>query len=383
MKSSAPLRMLASMLTATILALMLATQTIAATWSQPTALTSSGRAHAGGVVTLGTSRVIAAYLNNGRVVVRRSTDAGTTWLAPQRLAKNARGPAIAGRGTGVDVVWVKNGRVRYARSTNSGASFRATVALSPESMNLVTFPKVARGPNGIVVVAWTQFGEVHARVSTNSGASFGPPRALGRASFVDGRQLAVAAGKGVAYVAFSSDGLDGERGLSIRRTVNGGSTWAPTFFTWPGNWFAPRVSLTAVGKQAYVAYEADVSGCDYWDAACAKQRWIQYRRTTDRGISWSAARTVTSQLHPGAAYPVISLKGGVIRVAYVQIPSPDDSGRAIYYSQSIDGLSWTPAAQVAVHGEPAGVGQATTSIVVYSDGFEWPRGNVFVAAGSP
>jgi hypothetical protein len=172
MKSSTPLRTGASILTATFLSLVLATQAVAATWSQPTALTKSGKAHAGGVVTLGTSQVIAAYLNNGRVVVRRSTDSGATWLARQRLAKNARAPAIAGRGTNVDVVWVnKNGRVRYARSTNSGASFRPTVALSPEFIK-VRSPKVARGPNGLVVVAWTQqFAEVHARISTNGGAS--------------------------------------------------------------------------------------------------------------------------------------------------------------------------------------------------------------------
>jgi hypothetical protein len=405
MKSSTPLRTGASVMTATFLSLVLATQAIAATWNQPIRLTQTGTATAGapGLLALGTSQVIAAYSNKGRVIVRRSTDSGATWLTPQRLALDASSPAIAGKGTNVDVVWYKNSRVRYARSTNSGATFRAAVALSPE-IRVFGGAAVGRGPNGLVVVAWMQAKRmivdgpfnVYARVSTNGGASFGSARLLGEGysllSRLEGKQLAVAAGNGVAYVAYSGwqdtdvpGGSISETGIHVRRTVTGGASWAPsTFFA---GRYSPALSMTATGKQAYLAYEASTAGDgddDPWES------WIQYRRTTNKGASWSAARNITMPTDPGADNPVISLKGGVVRVAFT-IPmaiAPDEYGRAIWYRQSSDGLSWTAAEQVVVPSDgdayPAGVGYATRIIVLYThqSGY-WPASNVFVRTGSP
>jgi hypothetical protein len=381
MKSSAPLRTGGSILTAAFLTLVLATQAIAATWSQPIPLTSSGKAYAGvpGLVTLGTSHVVAAYLNNGRVIVRRSTNGGATWLAPQRLALDAISPAIAGRGTSVDVVWYKNSRVRYARSTNSGASFRTTVALSP-GIKIFGGAAVGRGANGLVVVAWMQATrmivdgpfDVYARVSTNGGASFGQARLLGEGhsllSRLHGKQLSVAAGTGVAYVAYSGwDDID--YGVHVRSTRDGGGSWAPsTFFA---GQYSPALSMTAAGRQAYVAYERYADYCD--NDGCIYENWIEYRRTTDRGSNWSAARNLTMPDHGYAGNPVISLKGGVVRAAFQR--SMDGN---IWYSQSSNGLSWTPPEQVSPNGAPAGVGHATRIIVLYSN-----EDNVFVRTGSP
>jgi hypothetical protein len=397
MRSAATRRTGVPILIAAFLSLLLASQTVAAAWSQPIALTSSGKAAAGDLVTLGSSQVIAAYQNKGRIVVRRSTNSGVTWLSPVRLADNvdADHPAIAGKGTKVDVVWAKNDRVRYARSTNSGASFGTPVALSPKN-RLVQGPTVARGPNGLVVVAWMQVTRlsdiggdapwnIHARVSTNGGASFRPARILGQ-----GWQVVAAAGNGVAYVAFDGlrdrivdNGMVSDPVIHVWRTLDGGASWkAPAHLrvetTLRGMW---GISITAAGKHAYLAYT------DTIDDDGATPLWIRYRRTTDKGKTWSAARDVTSPTGHDTFDPQISLKGGVVRAIYARGPW---FAQTVYYAQSGNGLNWTSAAKVSprVDEHPAGVGHATRIIVLYT-GFDtaWHGGvrksDVFVRTASP
>jgi hypothetical protein len=89
---------------AVLLSLVLAGQSLAATWTT-VPLTSSGNTWAEGLVTLGSSTAVAVYSDTGAIFVRRSTNSGATWKAPLRLAASGWNPAIAGRGTNVDVVW--------------------------------------------------------------------------------------------------------------------------------------------------------------------------------------------------------------------------------------------------------------------------------------
>jgi hypothetical protein len=267
----------------------------------------------------------------------------------------------------VDVVWALNDRIRYARSGNSAESFAAAVALSPTGLN-VADPSVGRGPYGLVVVAWLQAAQqpccdapwtVVARVSQNGGRSFGPVKVLGT-----GWQVVAAAGKGVAYVAI--DGLmDGET-LVVRRTTDGGMTWNENSFVWPGEGLRPRdLSLTAGGRFAYVSYST-IDG------------FIGYRRTASKGSSWSAALNLTPAGGPNESAAAISLKGGVVRAAFVR------SGDGIWFTQSSDGLAWS-APQQAVAEEPGsqlvlGVGHATRAVVLYTG---YPGDNVSVVSGTP
>jgi hypothetical protein len=122
---------------AVLLSLLLAGQSMAASWGA-VPLSSSGQAYTGGLVTLGTSTAVAVYEDNRAVLVRRSTNSGASWKAPLRLAATSGAPAIAGRGTNVDVVWMKSTSevssvIRYARSTNSGGTFRSSVRLSSKA----------------------------------------------------------------------------------------------------------------------------------------------------------------------------------------------------------------------------------------------------------
>jgi hypothetical protein len=99
---------------AVFMSLLVAGQALALSWSAPTPLTASGDAFAGGLATLGTSTVVAAYDDGGRIFVQRSTNSGTSWAARIRLAKLGFDPAIAARGKKVDVVWVSGAEGRMA-----------------------------------------------------------------------------------------------------------------------------------------------------------------------------------------------------------------------------------------------------------------------------
>jgi hypothetical protein len=367
---------------ALLLSLALASQALAAGWSAPMALTSTGKGHGGALVTtLGSSTVVAVYTNKGRVVARRSTNGGSSWLSPVRLSDNGDSPAAAGRGSSVDVVWSQGDRIRYARSTSSGASFSTPVALSPTGV-LVMDPSVGRGAGGLVVVSWLQVNRVPccdgmwtvmARVSTNGGSTFGPARNLG-----SGWQTVAAAGKGVAYVAI--DGFAGaDLGLSIRRSLDGGASWSQRGFGWPDDMIVrPRaMSITAAGKHAYVAYQV-VGPDDSFDS------WIGYRRTASKGDKWSAARNLTPPGGPTEIEAVISLKSGVVRAAFIRY------GQGIWYSQSLDGLTWSSAQEAVTDGpreeRPFGVGHAGRPIVGFNmvdyDAAPYPN-DVYVSLGTP
>ena len=370
-----------SILAALLLSLVLVSQVMAAGWSAPIPLTNSSNAGpGGGLVTLGKSIAVAAYENNGDIVVRRSTNSAQTWTSPLRLS-DGQDPAAAGRGTMVDVVWALNERIRYARSGNSAKSFAAAVALSPTGLK-VSDPSVGRGPNGLVVVAWLQATQepccdapwtVVARVSKDGGSTFGPVKMLGT-----GWEVVAAAGTGVAYVAFDGRISVSDEGLIIRRTIDGGTTWNENSFVWPNSELRGRdLSLTAGGKFAYVSYQDFTLQGSPEDPT--SDFFIGYRRTASKGSSWSAPRNLTPSGGPQETTAAISFKAGVVRAAFVRY------GDGIWFTQSNDGLAWNAPQQAVAEGPGEklilGVGHATRAVVLYT---VWDGGrNVFVVSGTP
>jgi hypothetical protein len=359
---------------AVALSMLLAAQATAAAWSPPKALTSSGDAWGTGLVTLGTSTAVAAFEDGGRIFVRRSTDGGMNWASRLRLTTSGYESDIAGRGSNVDVVWVQNDRVRYARSTNGGASFGSSVALSPTSQ-WAAYPRVARGPNGRVVVAWHDFlaGAIRVRVSKNGGSSFAAAKKLASTPQAwEPLRPAVAVGKGVIYVAYFLD----ETRLRVRRSVDSGATWSAatkiadnaTVYGW--------AELTASGSQAYVAYTAEN----------ATAIWVRARRTANKGSSWASATNLSPSTDNTSIYPVISLAGGVARAAFTRCLDVECMTAGVFYRQSSDGTSWSAVEPVPTGTAPValadGIGYAGRIVVLFTTWDEDVR-DVHVTTGSP
>lgn len=350
---------------ALLLSLVLAGQVLATSWSGPIPLTSSGGGFAEDVVSLGGSTAVAGYLEwNGswyNVTVRRTTDGGATWAAPQILSTNGYPMALSGRGSFVDIVWTENNRVRYARSTNGGVSYGAAMALTGGSQwksNL----SVARGPNGLVIVGWQNYNAaiVKARVSMDGGVSFGPTVTI--SPNVD-LGTSVAAGNGVVYVAYALDYST----LQVKRSTDGGATWTTCTITTSAFAVLGNFAITAEGRNAFLAYTVDNAHYPAWGA-------VKVRRTTNKGASWSSEANLAAPRWK-TWEPDISLQNGVAHAVFTRRGTPN----RVYYRRSSDGVTWTAPELVVSGGYEASVARASKVIVLYRVG----TGNAFVKTGTP
>ncbi len=334
-----PRRSLLAVPVALLLSLLLAGQVLAAHgWSAPIPLTSTGSGFPFGIARVDNDTAVAALVEwNGNgydVLARRSTTSGSSWDPPITLSTGGYFPAVAALDPFVDFVWEQNGRVRYARSNNGGASFGPSVALSKS-----TFPlglSVARGPDGLVVVAWENGNtkRIRARVSTDGGLTFGRTAAFD--SHTQEMATAVAAGDGVAYLAYKTRYYR----LVVRRSLDGGQTWsAPFVGTTEGYGLSGhQFSLTASGSHAYLAYTDSNPNHPAWGT-------VRYRRTLDSGVSWSAQRDLAPPMWKTET-PDIFLLNGVVRAVYERRATV----YGVNYQQSADGLSWSTAEQVETGG---------------------------------
>jgi hypothetical protein len=358
---------------AVAMSLLLAAQATAAAWSPPKALTSSGDAWGTGLVTLGSSTAVAVFEDAGRVFLRRSTDGGVTWASRLRLTTSGAESDISGRASNVDVVWIQNDRVRYARSTNGGASFGSSVALSPTSQ-WAAYPRVARGPNGRVVVAWHDFfgDAVRVRVSKDGGSSFATAKKLASTASWNPLRPAVAVGKGVIYVAYFLD----ETTLRVRRSVDSGATWTTATKIADNAAAYGWAELTAAGSQAYVAYTAENTST----------MWVRARRTADKGSSWASATNLSPSTANMSLFPVISLAGGVARAAFTRCLDVECITLGVFYRQSSNGTSWSAVEPVPTGTAPDaladGIGYAGRIVVLFTTWDEDVR-DVHVTTGSP
>ena len=136
---------LASPLVGIALAVVVAGQSVAASWSIPVKFSNAdwfdGMATPGGSIVIAAfTKCVGADFCGDKVILRRSTDGGATW--PQRyvLPGNNQDAAIAGRGNNVDLVWASenDSGLFYAHSGDGGqtfgprrASLRATRVRAP------------------------------------------------------------------------------------------------------------------------------------------------------------------------------------------------------------------------------------------------------------
>jgi hypothetical protein len=363
------------------LALILAGQSLATTWASPVFLSSSGGSFAGGIVRTGPSSAAAVYEDDA-IIVKRTSNSGGTWGSPVTLSTNGSWPQIAGIGANVDVVWVQSQRLRYAHSNNGGASFDSPLILSPSSDIIEDAIGVARGPDSVVAVVWedrtnpdpfgTPDNRLRIKVSTNGGASFGAAKTLASGEVFD---PAVAIGDGVIYFAYDKDQSGSARELRIRRSLDDGANWgAPV--TLANNLFDHPV-LTAEGSHVYVSYSAQRSN--------PSRHWARYVRSLNKGASWSSPINLSPKDGPPSWVADVELRNGVIRAAFSRCTNSCDEFH-VFYRQSTNGTTWTPAEKIStigVYNDPVGVTFAGKILVAYD--YTPPAGHFYsvVRAGTP
>jgi hypothetical protein len=314
--------------------LVIAGTALAASWSAPDRLSSSGWVFQADVATMSATRAVAAYVESDgtegseELWLRRTTDGGVSWGVPLLVAAHGHSPALAAEGMNVDLVWnAPSGRVRYARSTDGGQTFGPARFLSPLG-RYAWRPAVARGPGGVVAVIYedVQNGNVAVRVSTDGGVTFAPPDILTSSGGEMG--VGVAIGDGVIFAAYSV----GSESLRVRRSLDSGATWAGAMLI-TNSLFEDRISISAAGAQAYIAYTVPNDFPNFSQ--------VRYRRTLDGGAHWSAAMDLAPDDWT-TSDPDLGLAGGVLHAAFTLCVTDIDYCEAnwVFYRRSMDGTTW-------------------------------------------
>ncbi|HYI22425.1 MAG TPA: sialidase family protein [Candidatus Limnocylindrales bacterium] len=360
---------------ATLLSLSLSGIAIGADWGEPVTIWSSSaetynKFHSWpvGLVTAGGSALVASYgetvAETGAtdIYVVRSADGGLTWQPRVRVSRpgsatrDSWARSISSYGTAVDVAWLEdsaNRGIRYSRSLDGGVTFSPSISLSGGSGS---YPDVARGPNGLVVVAWNAFnkGKLFIRVSHDGGATFDSKRALWSGHYDHNPSFSVAVGDGIVYAGV---GLPGE-GVLVRKSIGGSSWSASTQLAYAGSG-ALGFQLVAEGQRVYLGYTKPT--------ATGSAPWV--RRSINGGATWSAGVKIAPG-NDALAWPRMNLSGGVVRVTYGRtVTTTNPATTEVFYQQSSDGTTWSTPTSVSTtpanYSIPIGVAHGDHTVVAY------------------
>jgi hypothetical protein len=306
------------------------------------------------------------------VYVRRSTDGGTTWTAPTKLsADGTRGsrPSMAASGNQLHVVFTQSNdggstaRVMYRQSLNGGTTWSSPIPLSQTGME-TGFPSVAYS-RGNVVVAWTNgtTGKVGVRVSGDGGVTFNPrsePATSTNRPFLPGDDkieawATVAVSDGVINLAYYTS----HDTLKLKRSGNNGGSWT-TAVTIANNANGTQPSLAKNGTRLLIGYTAEVDG--------GPDRYAAYRRSDNRGQSWSSPTALSGASAAPSSGPVIVFSKSRWHVAFERCLSHECNKTQVFYRQSALGSSWSAPSQ-ATRGpgqdqSPVGVTRAFGKLII-------------------
>jgi hypothetical protein len=233
---------------------------------------------------------------NEEIYHQRSTNGGVTWGSAKRLtwtAGDSFRPEIAlDSYDTVHVVWTDdtlgwpNHEIYYRKSTDGGDTWVGTKRLTWNAGMSVS-PAIALDSINTIHVFWddstTGNHEIYYKKSTDGGSTWGIAKRLTWNS-------------GMSYspvvVLDSSDNMNmvwyditpGNFEIYFRRSIDGGTNWsAATRITWnTGSSFASDIAVDASGH-INVAWEDDTPG----------NYEIYFKRSTNGGVSWSAAKRLT------------------------------------------------------------------------------------------
>jgi hypothetical protein len=243
--------------------------------------------------------------------VRRSTDAGATWGAVQRLdtlGTISSTPSIAVAGNRVSIVANAGYAVWCYRSTDYGTSYAAARAHTASSTTPVcalrdtTTVAAWRHLNADVLPFWNiladrtpwRTGDHAVTANDTATYSYAPGIAAGRDTLTH-----------LVYVHLTTPDLENRWDLIYRSNPGLGDAWNAPLSLAPGrNAFSPRVHQSATGRLHVV-----------WEDEEAGQRGVWGVWSTDHGGVWSAPRRY-STLSPWACRPAFTDRNDTLFVVW-------------------------------------------------------------------
>ncbi len=245
-----------------------------------------------------------------------------------------------------------------------------------EDKELISADMTDNSPyRGNLYVAWTRFydfnnGGINISTSNDGGLTWSAPVHLGYR--VDGVQWPVTTvgDSGIVYVAWLNFA---EGKLELVRSSDGGTTFsAPMPITEINNgWFYINPDLLVI---SYPSIAADASPESpyrgnlyvvYTDSTSSNGADIFFRRSTDRGETWSSPirlnddsiNVITDQFHP---WIDVDQNGVLTVIFYDRRNDPNNLLMDLYITQSFDGgETWTPNKRVtSVSSDPSAGGKS-------------------------
>ena len=276
---------------------------------------------------------------------------GQTWSPIIRLTWNVGAsfnPAIVRNiGNCLHLVWQDssfggNYEIYYKRSTNGGITWSAVRRLTWTSGNSL-YPAVAIDSADGVHVVWNDGtpgeDEVYYKRSTNGGTTWSTAKRLtwSRTTWdiQMGNQPTIAAdsGNGI-YVAWDSY-ESGNYEIYFKRSTDKGQTWsARQRLTWTSGWTEWPDIAVDINDHIHIV----------WSDGTPGNGEIFYKRSSDGGVTWSVLKRLTWSINNSAGPKTAADLGGGIHVVWNDAcPDPDQ----VIYKNSLDGgTSWSAPTQL-------------------------------------
>ena len=285
---------------------------------------------------------------NFEVCYKKSPDGGTSWAANTRFTWTStfsHMPAIKVDSSGdIHVFWDDdspgNNEIYQKRSTDAGATWTANERLTWTSGYSIV-PDMAVDPSGNLHVVWSDLTsgnlEIYHKKSTDGGATWTTGHRL---TWNAGASMSPKIGvdtSGHLHVVWQ-DETPGSWQVYYARSTDGGAAWTPSQRL---SWSSGLSGYPIIGVDSFSGLHV------VWQGSVSGNTEAFYRKSTDGGTSWAVAKRLSWT--SGVSFsPVIAVDSSDnLHVVW----SDDTPGNdEIYYKKSIDGgttwsankrLTWT------------------------------------------
>lgn len=277
---------------------------------------------------------------NNEVYYKRSTDGGASWTTAKRLtwtSTYSHRPVIGVDSSGgLHVFWdddaAGNTEIYQKRSTDAGATWTASERLTWTSGYSIV-PAMAVDPSHNLHVVWSDLTpgnqEIYHKKSTDGGATWTTGH---RITWNSGASMSPKIGadpSGHLHVVWQ-DNTPGSWEVNYAKSTDGGATWtAAQRLTWSsGTSGYPIIGIDSSGRLHVV-----------WQGSASGNVEAFYKKSTDGGASWTTSRRL-SWTSGASRSPVIAVdySDNLHLVWSDDTPGNDE----IYYKKSTDaGANWT------------------------------------------
>jgi len=231
---------------------------------------------------------------NGEIYYTKSTNGGTTWTANKRLTWTSgasEDPSITVDSLGnIHVVWEDatpgDYEIYYKRSTDAGVTWTANQRLTWTSASSLQ-PAVAAHWSGGLYVVWEESyngsAEVYFRKSTIGGSTWSAGQ---KVTWTSGNSSSPALSvdfSGNLHMVWIDD-TPGNVEIYYRKSTDGGVTWtASQRLTWTSGYSgSPAIAADSSGNP-YVVWKDDASG----------KEEVYCRKSADGGVTWAVSQRLT------------------------------------------------------------------------------------------